>query len=158
MVASRQAQARDRQSIWSVPGHLWPWYIVIFVLQYFFFLGLTIWDEVVTRGGSGAIAVTLEVQREMTAGILNMAASTYIILEGVMLAQWLKERDLRKQEEHIQKVREEGIELGREEGKEQGVEEANRNWHEWLRRRQAAERDGIAFDEPPPWEDQPKQD
>ena len=146
MQGNRQAQARNRQSIWSVPGHLWPWYIAIFVAQYFLFLGMTVWHEVVNRGSSGGIEVTLEVQKGMTASILNMAASTYIILEGVMLAQWLRERDQRKRDEQIEKIREESIEAGRE----LGAEEANYSWNEWLERMQAAHQEGVPFDEPPP--------
>lgn len=135
----RQTQARERQSIWSVPGHLWPWYIVIFVHQYFLFLGLTVWHEVAVRGGSGALEITLNVQKGMTASILNMAASTYIILEGVMLAQWLKERDRRKQEE--------SFERGRRAGQDQ--------WRDWFERMQTAQREGRPFDEPPPGQRKP---
>lgn len=134
MQGNRQAQARDRQSIWSVPGHLWPWYIVIFVVQYFSFLGMTVWHEVVNRGSSGGIEVTLEVQKGMTASILNMAASTYTILEGIMLAQWLRERDQKKE----QKAR------------EHGQLEERLEWQAWLERMQTAHLEGVPFDEPPP--------
>ena len=125
----RQRQTRERQSIWSVPGHLWHWYVGLFVVQYFIFLGLTIWNETGNRSGDGAVQVILNVQKGMTAGILNMAASTYIILEGVMLAQWLRERDRRKEEEAAEKVRQ---------------------WQSWYARMQTARKEGLSFDEPPP--------
>jgi hypothetical protein len=38
----------------------------------------------------------------------------------------------------------------REEGREEGREEANRAWETWNERREAAERDGLTFTEPPP--------
>ena len=120
--------------MWSVPGHLWRWYVVIFVLQYFAFLGLTIWDEVMHLSGGGAIEVTLNVQRGMTASILNMAASTYLVLEGVMLAQWLMERDRRKREERLREVR----------------DEVDGQWRAWYKRMQAAQSEGRPFSEPPP--------
>ncbi len=40
--------------------------------------------------------------------------------------------------------------LYREEGREEGRKEANRAWEAWNERREAAERDGQAFTEPPP--------
>ena len=40
--------------------------------------------------------------------------------------------------------------LVRQEGREQGREEANRAWETWNERREAAERDGLTFSEPPP--------
>ena len=125
----RETQARERQSIWSVPGHLGRWYGGIFAFQYLLFLGLTIWDEAVSRTSENTVQIILAVQRGMTANILNMAASTYVALEGVMLAQWLKERDKRKEEEATKKVRQ---------------------WEAWHERMQEAQREGRPFDEPPP--------
>ena len=39
---------------------------------------------------------------------------------------------------------------GREEGREEGRAEANQAWESWNERREAAEREGRAFTEPPP--------
>ena len=111
--------------------------MAIFVIQYFSFLGPTICGEVVSGSGIGAIEVTLNVQKGMTASILNMAASTYIILEGVMLAQWLRERDERKREERLEKIRGHAAEEVKE-------------WRAWYERMKAAQREGLHFDEPPP--------
>ena len=115
---------------------MWHWYVGLFVVQYFIFLGLTIWNETGSRGGDGAVQVILNVQKGMTAGILNMAASTYIILEGVMLAQWLRERDRRKQEERLERLRKADEEVG--------------EWRSWYARMQTARKEGLPFDEPPP--------
>ena len=125
---------QDRHSIWSVPRSLWVWYVVLFSIQYFIFLGLNIWKEIVSRGDSGTVQVILDVQKEMTASILNMAASTYIILEGVMLAQWLKDRDKRRQREAF----------------DEGRDQTHQRWQAWYERMQSAQRDGRPFDEPPP--------
>ncbi len=81
----------------------------------------------------------------MTASILNMAASIYLILEGVMLAQWLRESDERRTEDSAERGREEG----REEGKELGHRAERRAWRSWYERMQSARQAGLAFNEPP---------
>ncbi len=137
MQDNRLEQPPARQAIWSIPGHLGRWYGGIFAFQYLVFLGLTIWDEVVYRTGDNAVQNILAVQRGMTANILNIAASAYVILEGVMLAQWLKERDQRKQREALEQAREE-------------AQEERKKWLAWYERWQDAQREGRPFDEPPP--------
>ena len=122
-------QPEERQSIWSVPGHLGRWYGGIFAFQYLVFLGLTIWDELAYGASDNTVQIVLAVQRGMTANILNIAASTYVALEGVMLAQWLRERDKRKEEEAAERVRQ---------------------WEAWHERMQEAHQAGQPFDEPPP--------
>ena len=57
-------------------------------------------------------------------------------LEGVMLAQWLKERDQRKEREAVKEA--------------QKATELNQQWQAWYERQQAAFREGRPFDEPPP--------
>ena len=137
MQDNRLEQPPARQAIWSIPGHLGRWYGGIFAFQYLVFLGLTIWDEVIYRTGDNAVQNILAVQRGMTANILNIAASAYVILEGVMLAQWLKERDQRKQREALEQAREE-------------AQEERKKWLAWYERWQDAQREGRPFDEPPP--------
>ena len=144
MQEGRPTPGGERQSIWSVPRHLWLWFIVLFSIQYVIFLGLTIWNEIASRGDSGTVQIILNVQKEMTASILNMAAGTYLILEGVMLAQWLRERDQRKREEKNEEVRK----LARGEERQK--------WMEWLERMQSAEKKGLPFDEPPPGASDPE--
>ena len=137
MQDNRLEQPPARQAIRSIPGHWGRWYGGIFAFQYLVFLGLTIWDEVVYRTGDNAVQNILAVQRGMTANILNIAASAYVILEGVMLAQWLKERDQRKQREALEQAREE-------------TQEERKKWLAWYERWQDAQREGRPFDEPPP--------
>ena len=137
MQDNRPEHPPARQAIWSIPGHLGRWYGGIFAFQYLVFLGLTIWDEVVYRTGDNAVQNILAIQRGMTANILNIAASAYVILEGVMLAQWLRERDQRKQREALEQAREE-------------AQEERKKWLAWYESWQAAQREGRPFDEPPP--------
>ncbi len=119
----------ERESIWSIARRLRNWYAWIFSIEYLLFLGLTIWDEVHYQTGDNALQTVLAVRRGMTANILDIVASAYVILEGVMLAQWLKERDQRKEREAVK---------------------LNQQWQAWYERQQAAFRDGRPFDEPPP--------
>ncbi len=136
MQDSSPRQPVERQSIWSVPGHLGRWYGGIFAFQYLVFLGLTIWDELAHGASENTVQLILAVQRGMTANILNIAASTYVALEGVMLAQWLRERDKRKEEE---------------------AEERVRQWEAWHERMQEAQQAGQPFDEPPPGQQDQRQ-
>ena len=119
----------ERESIWSIGRRLRNWYAWIFSIEYLLFLGLTIWDEVYYQTGDNALQTVLAVRRGMTANILDIVASAYVILEGVMLAQWLKERDQRKEREAVK---------------------LNQQWQAWYERQQAAFREGRPFDEPPP--------
>ena len=47
-------------------------------------------------------------------------------------------------------IRAEGESIGLEKGRVEGAAETNRKWMAWLARREAAERAGLPFDEPPP--------
>ena len=55
---------------------------------------------------------------------------------------------------YIQKVevrgRAEGVSEGLSQGISQGVAKSNAEWRAWLERKEAAEAQGLAFDEPPP--------
>ena len=112
------------------------WYAWIFSIEYLLFLGLTIWDEVYYQTGDNALQTVLAVRRGMTANILGIVASAYVALEGVMLAQWLKDRDQRKEREAVKEA--------------QKATELNQQWQAWYERQQAAFREGRPFDEPPP--------
>ena len=55
---------------------------------------------------------------------------------------------------YIQKAeargRAEGVSEGLSQGISQGVAKSNAEWRAWLERKDAAEAQGLAFDEPPP--------
>ena len=172
---SYQAEG-ERESIWSIARRLRNWYAWIFSVEYLIFLGLTIWDEVHYQTGDNALQTVLAVRRGMTANILDIAASAYVVLEGVMLAQWLKERDQRKEREAIEKAERAVQEAERaERAAEQAVQtaqmaeqaaeqaaqqvvqqvaeqvaEERQRWLAWYERMQEAQRAGQPFTEPPP--------
>ena len=151
---SYQAEG-ERESIWSIARRLRNWYAWIFSVEYLIFLGLTIWDEVHYQTGDNALQTVLAVRRGMTANILDIVASAYVILEGVMLAQWLKERDQRKEREAIEKAERavqaaEQIEQTAAQQAAEQVAEERQRWLAWYERMQEAQRAGQPFTEPPP--------
>ena len=140
MQDNQSGQTRpSRESIWSIPRHLRRWYAGVFILQYFSFLGLTIWEKVQQQQlGADLAEMVLTANRGMGPHIPNIVASAYVIVEGIMLAEWLRERDQRK------------VEQAEERGVEKGRGERDRLWEAWYERQQAAFREGKSFDEPPP--------
>ena len=132
MQDNQSGQTRpSRESIWSIPRHLRRWYAGVFILQYFSFLGLTIWEKVQQQQlGADLAEMVLTANRGMGPHIPNIVASAYVIVEGIMLAEWLREWDQRR----VEKAR----------------EERDRIWEAWYERQQAAFREGKPFDEPPP--------
>ena len=132
MQDNQSGQTRpSRESIWSIPRHLRRWYAGVFILQYFSFLGLTIWEKVQQQQlGADLAEMVLTANRGMGPHIPNIVASAYVIVEGIMLAEWLREWDQRR----VEKAR----------------EEERRLWQAWYERQQAAFREGRPFDEPPP--------
>ena len=88
------------------------------------------WPEVVIIAIVAA-AVTVGVAFPLTFGLV----------EGIPMVLAKLYRDL---------MRQEGREEGREEGLREGRSEANQAWEAWNARRQAADRDGRPFTEPPP--------
>jgi len=77
------------------------------------------------------IAIIVIVAAAITVGIALPLA--FGIVEGIpmVLAKMIRDRN-------------------REEGRREGREETQRAWEAWLQRREAAERDGQPFTEPPP--------
>ena len=134
----------ERESIWSVPRRLRAWYAGIFVTEYLLFLALTIWDEVVYQTGDNAVQTILAVQRGMSQNLLQIAGSAYVILEVYMLAEWLRERDQRKEREAVERAEAEARQA------EAALRERDHQWRAWYWRQRAAFQDGRPFDEPPP--------
>ena len=68
-----------------------------------------------------------------------------------MLAErYMRERYNKGREVGREEGREEAARRAREEGREEGRGEADRAWSEWNKRREEAEQEGRAFNEPPP--------
>ena len=125
----------SRESIWSIPRHLRRWYAGVFILQYFSFLGLTIWEKVQQQQlGADLAEMVLTANRGMGPHIPNIVASAYVIVEGIMLAEWLREWDQRRVER----------------AEKRGQDTERQLWQAWYERYQAALKEGRPFDEPPP--------
>ena len=141
----------ERESIWSVPRRLRAWYAGIFVTEYLLFLALTIWDEVVYQTGDNAVQTILAAQRGMSQNLLQIAGSAYVILEVYMLAEWLRERDQRKEREAVERAEAEARQAAAEAQRAEAArQELNHQWRAWYWRQRAAFQDGRPFDEPPP--------
>ena len=141
----------ERESIWSVPRRLRAWYAGIFVTEYLLFLALTIWDEVVYQTGDNAVQTILAAQRGMSQNLLQIAGSAYVILEVYMLAEWLRERDQRREQAAVERAeRAEQAEAEARQREEAARRELNHQWRAWYWRQRAAFQDGRPFDEPPP--------
>lgn len=141
----------ERESIWSVPRRLRAWYAGIFVTEYLLFLALTIWDEVVYQTGDNAVQTILAAQRGMSQNLLQIAGSAYVILEVYMLAEWLRERDQRREQAAVERAeRAEQAEAEARQREEAARRELNHQWRAWYWRQQAAFQNGRPFDEPPP--------
>lgn len=145
----------ERESIWSVPRRLRAWYAGIFVTEYLLFLALTIWDEVVYQTGDNAVQTILAAQRGMSQNLLQIAGSAYVILEVYMLAEWLRERDQRREQAAVERAeaeaqRAEQAEAALQKALREARQEANHQWRAWYWRQQAAFQNGRPFDEPPP--------
>ena len=72
-----------------------------------------------------------------------------MLAERYLRERYNKGREVGR-EEGREVGREEGKEEGREVGREEGLREAGRAWSEWNKRREEAESEGRAFNEPPP--------
>ena len=146
-----QRPPAERESIWSVPRRLRAWYAGIFVTEYLLFLALTIWDEVVYQTGDNVVQTILAVQRGMSQNLLQIAGSAYVILEVYMLAEWLRERDQRREQAAVERAeRAEQAEAEARQREEAARRELNHKWRAWYWRQRAAFQDGRPFDEPPP--------
>ncbi len=141
----------ERESIWSVPRRLRAWYAGIFVTEYLLFLALTIWDEVVYQTGDNAVQTILAAQRGMSQNLLQIAGSAYVILEVYMLAEWLRERDQRREQAAVERAEAEARQAAAEAQRaEAALRERDHQWRAWYWRQRAAFQAGRPFDEPPP--------
>ena len=106
----------ERESIWSIPRRLRLWYVGLFSGQFLALLVLVILEQYLDLAW---VTHILNIYRAMSPIILPMVGSAYVLLEAIMLAEWLRERDRRKAEE----MKQEGIVAGRQEGIAAGREE-----------------------------------
>ena len=86
-----------------------------------------------------------------SATLVSLVGASYTFLVTVVersyyMVFWARE----KIRGHIEEARREGKAAGRAEGREAGRAEMSREWRAWYERMQMAQREGSAFDEPPP--------
>lgn len=90
-----------------------------------------------------------------SATLVSVVGASYTFLStfaerSYYMVFWAREKIKREFEQARQEARREGKAEGMAEGKARGRVEINREWHAWYERMQAAQREGRAFDEPPP--------
>ena len=90
----------------------------------------------------GDIAIPLTITAMILSPVLTTIGRTLMTLSQWITANWVTP--------YIQKVESRGEARGRSEGISQGVAKSNAEWRAWLERKDAAEAQGRAFDEPPP--------
>ena len=82
---------------------------------------------------------------------MQIAGSAYVILEVYMLAEWLRERDQRREQAAVERAEAEAQRAEQAEAAlREARREANHQWRAWYWRQRAAIQDGRPFDEPPP--------
>ena len=132
------------------------WYLFLASVQFLAALVLVVWQESRTFAEDGILQTILDMGQSLSPLVIIALVDSLLIVEGTaMLAErYLRERYNKGREVGREEGKEEGREEGREEGKEEGMEkgreEADKAWSEWNRRREEAEKEGRAFDEPPP--------
>ena len=115
------------------------WFLGTFYALWCALAGLLSYARVTTAENSPLawpeIAIIVIVAAAVTVGVAFPLAFGFV--EGIPMVLAKLYRDLVRQE-------------GRAEGREEGREEAHRAWEAWNERREAAERAGRMFTEPPP--------
>ena len=155
-------------------------FLIPYVILLLALTGLVIWyelayvtedswaDTIKAIGGgiSSSVSVTFTI-------FATVEGTAYMVL-ALMRLRKLKEENEEKLEEGLQKGlkqgreqgreqgleqgreqgleqgREQGLEQGREQGLEQGRQEERKRWEAWLQRSEEARAAGLPFDEPPP--------
>ena len=127
-------------------------FLVPYVILLLALTGLVIWYEVaykaedswtdtikaIGEGMSSAVSVTFII-------FATVEGTAYMVL-ALMRLRKLKEENEEKLEEGLQK----GLEQGLEQGLQQGRQEERKRWEAWLHRGEEARAAGLPFDEPPP--------
>ncbi len=133
---------KDRESIWSVAREVKTLYFLAFIVLVVLGIGLLTWREVTQSDGAGPLEILLAIWEDsakiVTTSVGLSVVGAEIVRYVMVLARHLEER--------LERVRE----RRRAEGREEGREEANARWEAWNARREAADAQGLPFDEPPP--------
>ena len=143
MAAQRDKSGNDRRNAFDIIARHIGWFLSAFYIIWALLTGLLSYARIVTAESPPLtwpeIAIISIIAAAVSVGIAFPLA--FGIVEGtrMVLAEFRKRL-----------WREEAREEGRVEGREEAREERDRLWEAWLERREAAERDGHPFTEPPP--------
>ena len=125
-----------RESIWSVQARLLAPYFSVFGLLVIIVTGLTFWREFANAPpGAYWVDTLLHGLRQSSGAMLWIAGSSLLGQEVYNMMYLITEKYMNKR-----------YRAGRTEGRTEEREE----WLAWLERREAAEREGREFTEPPP--------
>ena len=136
------ARADRRESIWSV-GEPWRWlYFTFFLLLMSIGSSLVGWNTLFGERAEDVVQLLLAAFMAEAAVSVASAGMSLGITEVVMLSTMLA----RKLDERKARI----LREGRQEGRLEGRLAERAEWDAWLKRMQAAQASGEAFDEPPP--------
>ena len=134
---SQEGPEDEQISIWSIRRKLFVSYFWLFRLLFVGVSGAAVWlqwngPDVLT----GWVTTIMAAMGFASARVLWLAAFSIIAVEaGNVIVEYLILDRYKR---------------GKEEGRQEGIEENQRQWREWYERSQAAQREGLPFDEPPP--------
>lgn len=115
-----------------------PLFSVILIIQFLIFLGINAFKVATGENPGDVLDVVTGAYEETSSQAFSILLTTYTLTEVIMLASWLRERDQEREQR------------AKEQGREEGREARDREWRAWYERYQAAQREGIEFNEPPP--------
>ena len=148
LVASARLLPEERESIWSVPRQLQVVYFLVFIGLCVPMIIHIVGQELSGQPGAGIVALATETASRFATVGAGAAIGTLLIVQGVYLLMLVVYHFLTNRfvKPVIQQHQERGVEIG----VEMGVERSNREWREWLQRKEEHEAEGLPFDEPPP--------
>ena len=112
-------------------------YFFLFSIQFLAASALVTWYKVASKTAAASWPDTLiDIGQIISSLTIVIAAESYIVTEVVVvLSEWYREMRYNK---------------GVADGLARGVAQNQKEWENWLRRREAAEAEGREFTEPPP--------
>ena len=112
-------------------------YFFLFSIQFLMASVLVTWYKVASKTAAASWPDTLiDIGQIMSSLTIVIAAESYIVTEVVVvLSEWYREMRYNK---------------GVKDGMARGVAQNQKEWENWLRRKETAEAEGIEFTEPPP--------
>ena len=141
----QDSQEDEQVSIWAVRRKLLEAYFVLFSLLFTALTGVALWLESTPVSNSRQLTEVLTAAMGFaSARVLWLASFSIISVEvGNVIVEYLIVDRYKR-----------GKKVGIEEGKKAGIKEGKAGersrWQTWYERMQAAQREGRAFDEPPP--------